>query len=262
LIDSIDLVKQTIKTDGEEWIANFNLPSTEEFYKIGVTVFDETASDEYKVSNATRFTTAGLLILDSIAYLKGLYNWYNIRAFVKNEGTSLTITNAKIKYICNDPWLLSIGQSFQNLPDISPGETVGASTWAGFTYIDSLFPGYFNINIELISDYWVFWTDSIQLIVTGVDEDELQPLTYQLEQNYPNPFNPSTTFRYSIPTQSKVVMKVYDILGNEIATLMDEEKPVGTYELTWNAANLSSGIYFYQLKAGNYVETKKMILLK
>ena len=63
------------------------------------------------------------------------------------------------------------------------------------------------------------------------------PTEYALEQNYPNPFNPSTTFRYSIPSQSKVVIKVYDILGNEIATLMDEEKPVGTYELTWNAAN-------------------------
>ena len=64
-------------------------PSAEEFYKIGVTVFDETASDEYKVSNATRFTTAGPLTLDSIAYLKGMYNWYNLRAYIKNEGISL-----------------------------------------------------------------------------------------------------------------------------------------------------------------------------
>jgi hypothetical protein len=88
------------------------------------------------------------------------------------------------------------------------------------------------------------------------------PAEYILYQNYPNPFNPSTTFRYSIPTQSKVVIKVYDILGNEIATLMDEEKSVGTYELTWKAQNFSSGIYFYQLKAGEFVNTKKMILLK
>ena len=98
--------------------------------------------------------------------------------------------------------------------------------------------------------------------IVGVEDEETIPTEFALEQNYPNPFNPTTTFRYSIPTQSKVVIKVYDILGNEIATLMDEEKSVGTYELTWNAVNLSSGIYFYQLRAGEYTSVKKMILLK
>ncbi|MCU0415384.1 MAG: T9SS type A sorting domain-containing protein [Ignavibacteriaceae bacterium] len=98
--------------------------------------------------------------------------------------------------------------------------------------------------------------------IVGVEDEGTIPTEFALEQNYPNPFNPSTTFRYSVPTQSKVVIKVFDVLGNEIATLMDEEKSVGTYELTWNAANLSSGIYFYQLKASDYVQTRKMILLK
>jgi predicted GH43/DUF377 family glycosyl hydrolase len=101
-----------------------------------------------------------------------------------------------------------------------------------------------------------------EFTIVGVEDEELFPTEYALEQNYPNPFNPSTTIKYSIPTQSKVVLKVYDILGNEIATIMDEEKSVGTYELTWSAANLSSGIYFYQLNSGNFIETKKMILLK
>ncbi|MCU0364677.1 MAG: T9SS type A sorting domain-containing protein [Ignavibacteriaceae bacterium] len=99
-------------------------------------------------------------------------------------------------------------------------------------------------------------------LVVSVEEEAGQPSEFTLEQNYPNPFNPKTTIRYSIPTQSKVVIKVFDVLGNEIATLMDEEKSVGSYELTWNPSNLPSGIYFYQLKAGNYVNTKKMILLK
>ncbi|MCW8812684.1 MAG: T9SS type A sorting domain-containing protein, partial [Chlorobium sp.] len=97
---------------------------------------------------------------------------------------------------------------------------------------------------------------------TPVEQTSITELDFALHQNYPNPFNPSTTFRYSIPTQSKVVIKVFDILGNEIATLIDEEKSVGTYELTWNAANLPSGVYFYQLRAGEFISTKKMILLK
>lgn len=94
------------------------------------------------------------------------------------------------------------------------------------------------------------------------------PDNFLLSQNYPNPFNPSTKIRYEIPERSFVSIKVYDLLGNEIATLVNEEKPAGTYEVEFNFVRTSrvlsqpSGIYFYQLKAGNFVETKKMVLLK
>ena len=94
------------------------------------------------------------------------------------------------------------------------------------------------------------------------DEESILPTEFALLQNYPNPFNPGTTIKYSIPNQSKVIVKVYDLLGNEVATLMDEEKSVGTYELTWNAENLPSGVYFYQFKAGDFIKTKKMLLMK
>ena len=87
-------------------------------------------------------------------------------------------------------------------------------------------------------------------------------LDFVLEQNYPNPFNPVTTIRYQIPGLSFVALKVYDVLGNEVAILVNEEKPIGTYELTWNAANVPSGVYFYKLRVGSFVETKKMILLR
>jgi hypothetical protein len=104
--------------------------------------------------------------------------------------------------------------------------------------------------------------DEFNGIAVGVEDEETLPTEYALEQNYPNPFNPSTTFRYSIPQTSKVVIKVFDILGNAIETLVSEEKSVGTYELTWDAASMPSGVYFYQLKAGEYTAVKKMILLK
>jgi len=88
------------------------------------------------------------------------------------------------------------------------------------------------------------------------------PDQFGLEQNYPNPFNPSTTIKYSIYITEFVTLKVYDVLGNEVATLVNEEKPAGSYEVHFNAAELSSGIYFYELQTGNFVGTKKMILLK
>jgi hypothetical protein len=88
------------------------------------------------------------------------------------------------------------------------------------------------------------------------------PEEFILLQNYPNPFNPSTKINYAVPQQSQVLIKVFDVLGNEIETLVNEEKPVGTYEVAWYAKNLPSGIYFYRLRAGDFIETKKMVFLK
>jgi hypothetical protein len=88
------------------------------------------------------------------------------------------------------------------------------------------------------------------------------PLDYVLYQNYPNPFNPSTTIQYSIPKKSSVTLKVYDILGNEVTSLVNEEKHRGVYSVTFNARGLASGVYFYRITAGEFRKTKKMILMK
>jgi hypothetical protein len=99
--------------------------------------------------------------------------------------------------------------------------------------------------------------------VTGVeDENYFIPEEYVLYQSYPNPFNPTTTIKYSLPQSDNVSLVVYDILGREVAVLLDDYKTAGTYSVEFNASKYASGIYFYQLQAGNFVETKKMILLK
>ena len=94
----------------------------------------------------------------------------------------------------------------------------------------------------------------------------LQPKEFLLQQNYPNPFNPSTKISWQSPVGSWQTLKVYDILGNEVATLVNEYRNAGTYEVEFQSTvgshQLANGIYFYQLKAGDFVETKKMILLK
>jgi len=100
--------------------------------------------------------------------------------------------------------------------------------------------------------------------VTFVKEKDIDeiPKEFFLSQNFPNPFNPLTKIRYSVPKSSNVVVKVFDILGNEVETLVSAEKQTGTYEVEFNANNLSSGVYFYQLRAGDFVQKKKMLLLK
>ena len=95
-----------------------------------------------------------------------------------------------------------------------------------------------------------------------VEVEIAAPLEFSLEQNYPNPFNPSTIINYQLPKAGNVTLKVYDVLGKEVATLVNEEKPAGNYEVEFDASNLASGVYYYQLRAGEFLFSKKMLLLK
>ena len=88
------------------------------------------------------------------------------------------------------------------------------------------------------------------------------PTVYGLAQNYPNPFNPSTTINYQIPEKNRVSLRIYDILGNLVTTLVDQEMEAGYYNLEWNASNLASGVYIYRMISGTYTSTKKLILMK
>ena len=88
------------------------------------------------------------------------------------------------------------------------------------------------------------------------------PSSFSVKQNYPNPFNPATVISYQLPAAGSVTLKVYDILGKEVATLVNEEESAGNYKVTFNGSNLSSGVYFYQLRSGSLTDTKKLILMK
>jgi|WetSurMetagenome_2_1015567.scaffolds.fasta_scaffold02899_2 hypothetical protein len=155
----------------------------------------------------------------------------------------------------------------------SCGDGVFLSTnkGASWTPVNSGLPNYSFIKSFIVTDTYLFagflnggvWRRPLSEMITSVEgTSDVFPTQFSLEQNYPNPFNPSTTIRFQVPNSSFVNLKVYDVLGNEVATLVSEEKPAGSYEVKFDAAGLSSGIYFYKFQAGSLVETKKMILLK
>ncbi len=99
-------------------------------------------------------------------------------------------------------------------------------------------------------------------VLTGISNNSSIPNSFSLSQNYPNPFNPVTVINYSVPSAEMVKLEVFDILGNAVKTLVNENKSAGNYEVTFNAGNLSSGIYYYRINAGDYTETRKMMLIK
>ncbi len=99
------------------------------------------------------------------------------------------------------------------------------------------------------------------LLVSVKDEGEI-PVEFKLEQNYPNPFNPTTTIKFSVKQREQVILKVYDIIGNEVSTLINQQMDAGNYSLELDASDLASGVYIYRIKAGSFISTKKMMLLK
>jgi hypothetical protein len=117
--------------------------------------------------------------------------------------------------------------------------------------------------------YAGFWYTYEEDIITSMDDDGAMPAFFKLEQNYPNPFNPSTIIRFGVPEKSNVTVKIYDILGSEVVTIVNEEMDAGWYERSFNADGLSSGVYIYRMEAvqdggqsGNFVSIKKMLMIK
>ena len=111
------------------------------------------------------------------------------------------------------------------------------------------------------SELVIYDSKVTKIVINGNYSDQI-PINFNLEQNYPNPFNPNTTIRFSIPKEVQVNLSVYNILGEKVKELKNEMMKTGFYEVEFDAADLASGVYLYKIKAGDFVETKKMILMK
>ena len=173
-------------------------------------------------------------------------------------------SNPALLYAASQPWYGVW------LPSISPGiykSANGGTTWNNITEnLSHTFVDFIKLNPDNTSQLFAgtggggLWVNDN---VTGVEKiGDVIPSYFNLSQNYPNPFNPSTTISYQIPVPGKVTLKIYDILGREVTTLVNKEQKAGNYKVNFDASRLASGVYFYRIIAGDFVQTKKMILLR
>lgn len=175
-----------------------------------------------------------------------------------------------LNFVDNSAKLLS-GELTHTSPKTFSG---GSASWsftltaANQVYTDTIYSAANSVNGDGTNsalDRWNFGSKFIVNVVdepSSVDDDNTLVNNFKLAQNYPNPFNPSTMISYSIPQSSFVTLKVYDIIGNEVATLVNETKSAGKYDVNFNASNLSNGVYLYSIKTDNFTSTKKMLLMK
>ncbi|MBI3189920.1 MAG: T9SS type A sorting domain-containing protein [Ignavibacteriales bacterium] len=190
-------------------------------------------------------TSSNRISAKPISYrIKNLTTGEFIKTVYFKTGTLNTVFNIYFKEdiygVSRRTWRVEIYETTLNAP-MPSGDTLYLFTQKGLSMFDTIHV--FNVT-------------------TAVGDYPELPLAYKLKQNYPNPFNPSTVISYQLQVKSAVSLKVYDILGRAVATLVDEVQQAGEKSVDWNATNYSSGIYFYRLQAGSFVETKKLVLVR
>ncbi|GMR25311.1 MAG: hypothetical protein BMS9Abin39_0599 [Ignavibacteria bacterium] len=197
---------------------------------------------------------------------KGLIKWVDDSTFVLYNSSNTGLTNDFINAIAEDSYgniWFATDNGFASLI----GEKVTVYPFFDRSVVALEIDQNNIIWLGTASNGLYFFDGNDFLYITAITEETSFPFEYNLAQNYPNPFNPTTNIEFRIAELGLVTLKIYDILGNEIGTLVNEEKPAGSYTVEFSAIggdaySLPSGIYFYQLRAGNFVETKNMILMK
>ena len=267
LINEIILNKGESYYNGEWQINSVN----EDFYNLRLKQYGKNIPSNF-YTKSVKFTTVGplklvldSLIIESIAADKFIL--HNIG--LVNNSAATTIKKAAANISTNDTIVTKYYYKTAQYGDLAPGKSKFISNPFAFQVSSNQDSIEFQIDISTNGE--IYWSGKLTayLPVVGIKENVAEiPIRFNLYQCYPNPFNPSTKIKYSIPSSvethgdASVQLKVYDVLGREVAILVNEEKKPGEYEVEFNASNLPSGVYFYQLKAGEFIQTKKMVLLK
>jgi hypothetical protein len=274
LLDSLKLFDDGLHNDEEAadglWGNSWMTSNNEADYEIDVRTYDSTVNTSRTLPKIQKFTTIGPITYDSFTpyiledSIPNPDDVLSFKIYLKNNGSESSaeeiearLSSLTSKVVVNN-YLSSFG-------DITAGSRIESSSGFSVTISSDIYEDttvYLPLTIS--SRGYHYWTDSLQLdIITTVSKPEINvPTTYSLEQNHPNPFNPVTIINYQLPMSNDVELSIFNVLGQIVATLVSDKKQAGYHKVMWDASGFASGIYYYQLMAGDYQQVKKMILLK
>jgi polyhydroxybutyrate depolymerase len=275
--DSVTLYDDGLHGDGDPadnvWGGAWSGGGAEEdMYTTSLITVDDSLNTRNRLHKSRMFTTAGPIAFggytitssDTVAAPGMLLSY---RIILSNLGSTATVYDVTAKVRCFDSIAVSIVQNVEiSYGDLAPGQSSTGSTSQRILYSPSC-PGNYPVEftVEVSSRGMLFWKDTFTdvVVVTGIRDDQPGvPESFALEQNYPNPFNPTTTLQFSIANTQYTILNVFDVLGREIAALVNEVKQPGAYTVQWDASGIPSGVYFYRLTAGEFVQTRKAVLMK
>ena len=262
--DSIQLFDNGNPNDnnwvGSEWFSGL----AEEEFVVELSTRDLLANTSQLLHTPSLFTTIGPVEIEryEIPFISPGGGFY-LKLWLRNDGQVATANNIKAVVSSNDPNITNITPSELSFGNIGPQQNVTSNDSVQFHTQND--PDSVKIAVLIKSGNYPYWGDSdtLYIVISGI-EDQIAnvPTKYSLGQNYPNPFNPITTIEFDLLKTSEVTLKVFNILGEELVTLVSDKLSAGSYSYEWNALGLASGVYLYRLKAGDYVETRKMVLMR
>jgi hypothetical protein len=237
--------------------------TSEDMFTVGIKTFDSDSDYVHLIpaADAAHFTSAGPVVVSKHTVPLWGDNVFELKLYLTNTSDQVTVTDIKAEITSNDSNVTDLRDVFQNYGDISSGET--NSSFEHIVYTKNN-PDSVRIGVNIYSGEYLYWDDEISVdLVTGISSsDPLFPQSFALVQNYPNPFNPVTKIRYRIPIASEVELNIHNNIGQQVAALVSERKQEGTHIVEWDASGYASGIYYARIRAGEFQQVRKMVLLK
>jgi L-ascorbate metabolism protein UlaG (beta-lactamase superfamily) len=247
--------------------------SIENEYITTVSMVDLDSGTYFILNDMARFTSIGPVIFEEYSIhstdtIPNPGDRIKFKFSLRNMGMTTTANNITTTLMSIDTFATLVGNIMPNYGDIAAG-SISTGNKNQYIKFSANCPDSINVKfkVDISSNGYMFWSDTFSVFVhkdpTGMDTKDKNILKeFALKQNYPNPFNPNTTIEFSIPNSEFVALKIYNILGQEVATLVDQKLTPGNYKYSWDATFFANGVYLYKIIAGNYQQTKKMILMK
>ncbi len=272
-IDSVHINSIALYDDGNHgdslagdgiW-GNYITPvSTEKEFMVGLQTTDLDSVNSLIQHDLLRFTSIGPVTIDHYEIPDTIPQGFYLKLYLKNNGLQSSAEAVTAEIATTDTNVTNISSNNQIFGIIHPGIIISSNHFFIETNVHPVSLETIDISVNISSNGYLFWKvdTTINLGVGLVNTDAIVPISFELNQNYPNPFNPRTTIQFSIPKTEYVTLKIYNLLGQEVATLVSAKLAPGNYKSNWDASGFASGIYLYKIECGAFIQTRKMILLQ